>query len=502
MKRIIGMFIIMTCIGIACGNVNEVKQEDSDLSSEESFTAIYKEVKYLGYDHETSVNIAERLLPLYNKFNFTNIHDTNVLYENFKENIDVFARYILDENGNPRFEQFELYALLTDKESANFLLHSFADMDALSDEKALQVRLAFQCNYLSFLTSVILKAKGLDVRGVFTKDMGPAITSTLPWWKKQLFSWGLYKFPFPDNMEHNSCIIRGRDGLSLFVDVINLCVSKPFFLNKKYKKLFEEDDSAFKKVTKDGDLYNKFRIWDENGLYEHLYINLGQVYAIFDLHEKAIYYFQKARALKPDDIEAYYRIAASYKDLGQYDKAIEFLQAIIMGKLYNKRLDSDRVALTYSNLADLFSDMGQHEDAIYHYKMALLLYVDDLSWAAHDYFNLANVYINLKQYNKAIENLENAVAASPAQDILAITYAQLGVVYSLVGQHDKAVKYGEESIKIQPAALTYMNIGLDYYYLRRYARAKENVKRAAELYEQEGNWNKSKEMEEFLRKIP
>lgn len=68
-------------------------------------------------------------------------------------------------------------------------------------------------------------------------------------------------------------------------------------------------------------------------------------------------------------------------------------------ELFNKIKETDKISEDWLFMANLASDLGQTDDAVFYLKKAIEL--DDKNYKAH--YNLGNIYFDEKQYNSAIK---------------------------------------------------------------------------------------------------
>ena len=174
---------------------------------------------------------------------------------------------------------------------------------------------------------------------------------------------------------------------------------------------------------------------------------------------------------------------------------------------------SEGLAMTYNNMGNLYSNLGQYDKAEEYYLRALEIYerfatenpAKYSGALATMYNNLGNLYSNLGQYDKAekyymcaLEIRERLAKGNPAKysGELAATYNNLGCLYGDLNQYDKVEKYylraleiREQLAKENPAkyseelAATYNNMGVLYKELNQYDKAEEYYLRALEIYE-------------------
>ncbi len=139
--------------------------------------------------------------------------------------------------------------------------------------------------------------------------------------------------------------------------------------------------------------------------------NIAILYRKIGNYPKAIYYLQEA--IKINEAQGrkelagnYSNIANVYSDLGQHKKSGEFFFKAL--KLRIQQKDEKGLALSYSNLGNYFSNMNMGDSAITYYlktiEMNNRLKMPD-SKKVVTYNNLTGEYIRLRQYDSATRYL-------------------------------------------------------------------------------------------------
>ncbi len=171
---------------------------------------------------------------------------------------------------------------------------------------------------------------------------------------------------------------------------------------------------------------------------------------------------------------------------------------------------SDRLASVHVILGSIFKEEGKKEDAIQEFDQALL--IDPVNKRAM--LELAFVYEELGSLEKAEEIYKKAIKLRPnywrgysslgyfyyvygrneeaektyRRSIELMTesvldYNNLIAIYYFLGQNDKAEAMFEKSIAIKPSAEAYSNMGVVYFFQRRYADALALLEEAIKMGE-------------------
>ena len=123
-----------------------------------------------------------------------------------------------------------------------------------------------------------------------------------------------------------------------------------------------------------------------------------------------------------------------YSDLGQHEEAIAaYQEALEIGDL------PDKGAKVYSGLGNVYSDLGRHEEAIAAYQRAIEL--DATSAYPHN--NLGDVYLELGRLEEAEAEFRERVRLSPDDALSA--EVSLGVVARHRGENEAAFQHFERA---------------------------------------------------------
>ncbi|MFH1864189.1 MAG: tetratricopeptide repeat protein, partial [bacterium] len=144
--------------------------------------------------------------------------------------------------------------------------------------------------------------------------------------------------------------------------------------------------------------------------------NLGDMYTRHKDYQKAIESLSKAIKLKPDYADAYHNLANSQATLYSQEKNEEYLKLAI---------DNYFLAIKYNPLL----------------------------WQSHQ--NLGVIYFNIKQYDKAIEQLNKAIEINPSN--LNLQY-NLGIVYLNSDNTQKAKEIFSSILQKEPDNQTIIGI--------------------------------------------
>jgi tetratricopeptide (TPR) repeat protein len=115
--------------------------------------------------------------------------------------------------------------------------------------------------------------------------------------------------------------------------------------------------------------------------------------------------------------------------------------------------------MAHNNLASALFEKKEFEGAVYHYNKAL-----GITPYAPAYYNLGVIYYLLGQHQRAIENYNEAIRIKPDY---AAAYYNRGIAYHVLGQYPRAIESYNDTIRLIPyyadaynnRALVYLNLG-------------------------------------------
>ncbi|MBN1821787.1 MAG: tetratricopeptide repeat protein [Prolixibacteraceae bacterium] len=130
----------------------------------------------------------------------------------------------------------------------------------------------------------------------------------------------------------------------------------------------------------------------------------------------------------------------AYKELKNYDKAIEY---------YKKAIETDpKDAFPYNNLANVYRNRKEFEQASEFYQKA----IEIDSKFVHPYNGLGNVFLEQKNYKKAIELFEKAIQVDPKY---IFAYYNLGYTLYESEEYNKALECFEKYKDLTKSAPDY-----------------------------------------------
>ncbi len=149
---------------------------------------------------------------------------------------------------------------------------------------------------------------------------------------------------------------------------------------------------------------------------------------------KAIQEYKKTITLKPNAKAAYFGLASAYLNAKQYDEAIKIYEELIVKFPEDKRN-------CLSSLMGAYQQAGRNDDAI----KTAEEYLKENPDQAHAYTTVANLYNNLKDYDKAIQMYKKALELEENVDNQANYLMQIGQIYIQQKKYEEAVQAYEDA---------------------------------------------------------
>jgi tetratricopeptide (TPR) repeat protein len=167
-----------------------------------------------------------------------------------------------------------------------------------------------------------------------------------------------------------------------------------------------------------------------------------------------------ADALKksPNMSRPYVNYARALHGLGRLEETIAFYERVLTMPAVPYKSDLMHKLYALGNLGAVYAEKGMYQEALNCYQAAARLtaplHASDL------YFNMANLFANLKQYPEAIDAYKKAVENNPSN---YRAYTNLGWVLMMLERHDEAEAALQEALKYNHrSAETYLNLAILY----------------------------------------
>ena len=240
-----------------------------------------------------------------------------------------------------------------------------------------------------------------------------------------------------------------------------------------------------------------------------LFNNIAGVYIERGYYEKALDYLEKVIVIYEEvfgkanllTANTFVNIAGVYKEKGNYEKALEYLKKALVIQEKEPEKEHQLMATTYNNIAGVYKDQGNNKKALEYYEKALVIlekvHGKEHPYTATAYNNIACVYELQRRYEKALEYYEKALVIREKvygneHPLTATTYVNIASVYQDQERYEKALEYYEKALiilekvpgKEHPlTASTYNNLADLYLSQGYYIKALRYYKKALAIRE-------------------
>ena len=269
---------------------------------------------------------------------------------------------------------------------------------------------------------------------------------------------------YDDYLTHINTIIAF---FSIIIAVISIFV--PYLINRKTDDIIKEHEEKLKdlqKETKEKAEEAKESANETLSISEIASYNvIAMSYKEKGEYDKAMDYCKIAMEMcesklgkdHPYTATTYNNIGEVYFYIGDHSKGLDYFKKAMT--IREKRLDSDHLdtALTYNNIAIVYRANHDYDKALEYHKKAMKIREEKLGKdhidTAQTYNNIAEVYKAKRDYNKTLEFQEKALAIRETKlgkdhPHTAITYNNIAGVYKAKGDYDKALEYYGKALKI------------------------------------------------------
>jgi tetratricopeptide (TPR) repeat protein len=241
-------------------------------------------------------------------------------------------------------------------------------------------------------------------------------------------------------------------------------------------------------------------------------MNSAKLYKKQGEFDKAIEWFEKAVAKKPENAEAHYLLGDLYGMKGRIaDMVREFDASLSYSKKYEKDIkisrdkyfrESFKIGVDAANAGDYTKaleafnnalviepkQVDTYKNLVYVYSRLdsltgmMQVYEELLAVEPNDhetYLALAGIHNRRQEYDKTIERLRKAVEVAPDSAKPRII-GEIGITYDLMGKGDEAMKTYEQALQMSPGNKDLLfNLGRLYFMRDDYANA---VKQFTEVW--------------------
>ena len=165
-------------------------------------------------------------------------------------------------------------------------------------------------------------------------------------------------------------------------------------------------------------------------------LNAGKIFMQKQDFEVALPYVKKAVELEPSNTQSIRNLAQIYYDLGQLEESIQTYEVAI-----NKEMDREVKADLYFNLGILYNKVGNLEEAEYNFTNALDENPDDVEAV----MGIAQVFENAEKWRKAEKFYRELIAIDPDNPD---HYRGMSRVLLQQGEPDESLRFLEKAKRL------------------------------------------------------
>lgn len=232
-----------------------------------------------------------------------------------------------------------------------------------------------------------------------------------------------------------------------------------------YKKAIQLDPQNDQNLKELSAVYYQLNQLDESKKYYNLakkinpkcpsyYNSLTSTFNRMRHDEKTIECFQKAQKLNPEDKSSYVVMGSFYRRKNQHKEALTYF------------MDAPKDAYYSASLGYMYLELKQYEDAIQCFKDSV-----NASPKARRFYTLGKAYLEAQQYENALNSLEKAITLDPTDGLY---FDMMGDVYSKTQNYPEAINQYNQSLILDPKNFeAYRKISEAYTQLNDHEKAKE-----------------------------
>lgn len=194
-------------------------------------------------------------------------------------------------------------------------------------------------------------------------------------------------------------------------------------------------------------------------------------------YQRAIQAGQRAVNMFPNNFYANLCLGAGYYRVGELKLAVDYLK-----KAESLTSDKGWLSATYNLLGRTLYRMGDLDNALYYHNkhLALSRELGEREGEAVALNNIAMIYKDKGDYDKALEYFQQALKLSEDDEQRATAYNNIAIIYSDKGDYNKAIEYLQKAIELgervgdyHGVAQTYLNLGDTYREAKNYELAEK-----------------------------
>lgn len=249
------------------------------------------------------------------------------------------------------------------------------------------------------------------------------------------------------------------------------------YTEKAYKYYPEELEVIFamgyinQELNKNKKALNFYEKYIEKEKNYHIYLNMGICYMDLKYFKKAVDIINEAIKMEPNNPEGYFELADCYVEMEKYDEALKIYE----NKL--KNMENVEEFYLYMKIAELYSDIGNIEEAIKYYNITINSEVVPVSIVYDKFYDLL---IQEKKYDDIEILLVNyANSKFPKQASLSLE----GKYSVFKKDYERAKKVCDKLIMLEPEnPIYYFNLSYVLEQLNMFDEAIEQLEKGKKYF--------------------
>ncbi|MBN3038555.1 MAG: tetratricopeptide repeat protein [Candidatus Omnitrophica bacterium] len=243
--------------------------------------------------------------------------------------------------------------------------------------------------------------------------------------------------------------MKRRTLIELSILIIIVLVSWPFLMSKaaifiNNKGVCEHNRAEVDQAIKSFEL--SLRLKPQ----ANVLCNLANAFCAKGMPDMAIEEYNKALELDSGCSEAYFGLAHIYEDMGQYQKARDYLEKAKF--LEKKRADDDLARLDYKHLVSLYNRVADYFEAqdMHNAELKLTEIIDLDSGFALAYKSLGDIKFARNQIEEAISDYKSAIENGLDDASFYNVYNDVGIAYMRLERYKEAIDYLRKAFELAP----------------------------------------------------
>ena len=206
--------------------------------------------------------------------------------------------------------------------------------------------------------------------------------------------------------------------------------------------------------------------------------------------------YEKTKEDEGSKADGLYQKAVILDDMGSTEKSLNIYLSIL--KIYEDKEDEFSIATTLNALGEIYKKTGKMERAMQNYTKALDVYtrLDDKIEMANCNFNIGDTFLQQQNLDKALFYFNKALSLDEGTDSqwgIAYDMEAIGKVYGFKGNYVDAINSHERALNIRTKlgqkkelSMSHTELGKNYFALGNYPRAEEHLTKAIRITEEIG----------------